>query len=101
MPLIVPDYVNHNNQTTETTIPAYHFDTDFARGSGIAFAKRCWTTQEILKQETQLFKLIRYNESHKIGIPCGVKPIIHQSELRTYTKVVPFKENSSFRFVAL
>jgi hypothetical protein len=31
----------------------------------------------------------------------GVKPIIHQSELRTYTKVVHFKENSSFRFVAL
>ena len=26
----------------------------------------------------------------------GVKPIIHQSELRTYTKVVLFKENSSF-----
>jgi hypothetical protein len=24
----------------------------------------------------------------------GVKPIIHQSELRTYAKVVPFKENS-------
>jgi len=32
----------------------------------------------------------------------GVKPIIHQSELRTYTKVVPIKENnSSFRFVVL
>jgi hypothetical protein len=31
----------------------------------------------------------------------GVKPIIHQSELRTYAKVVPFKENSSFRFVVL
>jgi hypothetical protein len=31
----------------------------------------------------------------------GVKPIIHQAELRTYTKVVPFKENSSFRFVVL
>ena len=31
----------------------------------------------------------------------GVKPIIHQSELRPYTKVVPFKENSSFRFVVL
>jgi hypothetical protein len=31
----------------------------------------------------------------------GVKPIIHQSELRAYTKVVPFKENSSFRFVVL
>jgi hypothetical protein len=32
---------------------------------------------------------------------CGVKPIIHQSELRTYAKVIPFKENSSFRFVVL
>ena len=34
-------------------------------------------------------------------LPLGVKPIIHQSEHRTYTKVVPFKENSSFRFVVL
>ena len=25
----------------------------------------------------------------------------HQSELRTYTKIVPFKEKSSFRFVVL
>ena len=31
----------------------------------------------------------------------GVKPIIHQSELRTYTKVVPFQEKSSFHFVVL
>jgi hypothetical protein len=31
----------------------------------------------------------------------GVKPIIQQSELRTYTKVVPFKEKKSFRFVVL
>jgi hypothetical protein len=31
----------------------------------------------------------------------GVKPLIHQSELRTYTKVVPFKEKSSFHFVVL
>ena len=31
----------------------------------------------------------------------GVKPLIHKSELRTYTKVVPFNENSSFRFVVL
>jgi len=31
----------------------------------------------------------------------GVKPIIHQAQLRTYTKVVPFKENSSFLFVVL
>jgi hypothetical protein len=29
----------------------------------------------------------------------SVKPLIHQSELRT--KVVPFKENSSFHFVVL
>jgi len=35
------------------------------------------------------------------NIPSGVKPLIHQSEFRTYTKVVPFKENSSFRFVVL
>jgi len=26
----------------------------------------------------------------------GVKPLIHQSQLRTYAKVVPFKEKSSF-----
>ena len=26
-------------------------------------------------------------------IPTGVKPLIHQSELGTYTKVVPFQEN--------
>ena len=31
----------------------------------------------------------------------GVKPLIHQSELGTYTKVVPFQENSSFHFVVL
>jgi hypothetical protein len=30
-----------------------------------------------------------------------VKPLIHQSELRTYTKLVPFKEDSSIRFVVL
>jgi hypothetical protein len=29
----------------------------------------------------------------------GVKPLIHQSELRTYTKVVSFKDKNSFRFV--
>jgi hypothetical protein len=33
--------------------------------------------------------------------PLGVKPLIHQSELRTYTKVVPFEEKSSFQFVVL
>ena len=33
--------------------------------------------------------------------PLGVKPQIHQSELKTYTKVVPFKEKSSFHFDVL
>ena len=40
-------------------------------------------------------------EYKRIHLYIGVKPIIHQSELRTYTKLVPFKENSSFRCVAL
>jgi hypothetical protein len=31
----------------------------------------------------------------------GVKSIIHQSELRTYTKVVPYKEKSSFAYLAI
>ena len=31
----------------------------------------------------------------------GVKPLIHQSELGAYTKVVPFQEKSSFHFVVL
>jgi hypothetical protein len=31
----------------------------------------------------------------------GVKPLIHQSELRTYAKVVPLNEKSSFHFVVL
>jgi hypothetical protein len=35
------------------------------------------------------------------NIYIGVKPLIHQSELGTYTKVVPFQEKSSFHFVVL
>ena len=31
----------------------------------------------------------------------GVKPLNHQSELRTYMKVVPFQEKGSFHFVVL
>jgi hypothetical protein len=31
----------------------------------------------------------------------GVKPLIHQSELRTYTQVVPSQEKNSFHFVVL
>jgi hypothetical protein len=31
----------------------------------------------------------------------GVKPLIHQSELGTYTKVIPFQEKGSFHFVVL
>ena len=42
-------------------------------------------------------------ESWEIGdlkmLYLGVKPVIHQSELRTYTKVVPFQEKNSFHFV--
>ena len=47
--------------------------------------------------QTKICTKETYNRSRVTG----VKPIIHQSELRTYTKVVPFKENSSFRFVVL
>jgi hypothetical protein len=36
-----------------------------------------------------------------MATPLGVKPLIHQSELRTYTKVVPFQGKSSFHFVVL
>ena len=38
-----------------------------------------------------------------IHVTCrlGVKPLIHQSELGTYTKVVPFQEKCSFHFVVL
>ena len=35
----------------------------------------------------------------KCGGNIGVKPLIHQLELRTYTKEVPFQEKSSFHFV--
>jgi hypothetical protein len=36
-----------------------------------------------------------------INLPIGVTPLIHQSELKTYTKVVPFQEKSSFHCVVL
>ena len=39
-----------------------------------------------------------------IILAIGVKPLIHQSELRTYNvymKVVPFQEKSSFHFGVL
>ena len=31
----------------------------------------------------------------------GVKPLFHQSDLRAYTTVIPFKEKSSFHFAVL
>jgi len=44
----------------------------------------------------------RYHRKLIVPASClGVKPLIHQSELRTYTKVVPFQEKSSFHFVVL
>ena len=48
-------------------------------------------------------KIIKSNTNYQyiyIG-HTGVKPLIHQSELGTYTKVVPFQEKSSFHFVVL
>jgi hypothetical protein len=42
-------------------------------------------------------KLSRENKINRKKI--GVKPLIHQSELRTCTEVVLFKEKSSFHFV--
>ena len=40
--------------------------------------------------------------SRHIYLYCiDVKPLIHQSEFRTNTKVVPFQEKSSFHFVVL
>ena len=35
------------------------------------------------------------------NVTIGVKPLIHQSEIIIYMKVVPFKEKSSFHFVVL
>jgi hypothetical protein len=46
-----------------------------------------------------LFKQLQQIFSISYGF--GVKPLIQQSELRTYTKVVPFKEKSSFHLVVL
>jgi hypothetical protein len=40
-------------------------------------------------------------ERNKFLCSLGVKPLIHQSELGAYTKVVPFQEKSSFHFVVL
>ena len=37
-----------------------------------------------------------YSFRFKSGMCKGVKPLIHQSELGTYTKVVPFKEKICF-----
>jgi exonuclease III len=42
--------------------------------------------------------IICFMETH---CSLGVKPLIHQSELGTYMKVVPFQEKSSFHFVVL
>jgi hypothetical protein len=37
-------------------------------------------------------------ERNKFLCSLGVKPLIHQSELGTYTEVVPFQEKSSFQY---
>jgi hypothetical protein len=48
-------------------------------------------------QYSYLQKILEYSYSTCIG----VKPLIHLSELRTYRKVVPFQEKSSFHFAVL
>jgi hypothetical protein len=49
-----------------------------------------------------MLKVYNFRIKSGIGKWCkGVKPLIHQSELGTYTKVVPFQEKSSFHFVVL
>ena len=54
-----------------------------------------------IRKQTQI-TLIKHEPSYKQrGGKEGVKPLIHQSELGTYTKVVPFQEKSSFDFVVL
>ena len=59
--------------------------------------------QELLKTIPQSIDVLTVNgnEPNSLCIPddIGFKPLIHQSELRT--KVVSFKEKSSFRFVVL
>jgi hypothetical protein len=51
------------------------------------------------------FRVVLVNTARPDGafrfVVLGVKPLIHQSELRTYTKVVAFEEKSSFHFVVL
>jgi hypothetical protein len=54
-----------------------------------------------MKAQIFLFSIEGYGEFFSGITPLGVKPLIHQSELRTYIKVVPFKESSSFRFAVL
>ena len=44
--------------------------------------------------------LLRFKAYFQFNVT-GVKPLIHQSELGTYTKVAPFQEKSSFHFVVL
>ena len=50
----------------------------------------------------RILKMVVYdNKNLHITELEGVKPLIHQTELGTYTKVVPFQEKSSFHFVVL
>ena len=58
-------------------------------------------TDALLQHMIKLQMKLDFPMPDDMYLPLGVKPIIHQSELRTYTKVVPFKENSSFCFVVL
>jgi hypothetical protein len=58
-----------------------------------------YITKILLKVALNAIKKKKKKQKHKPLPLLGVKPLIHQSELGTYTKVVPFQEKSSFHFV--
>ena len=54
----------------------------------------------VLSAEIEVI-VLKEKKNNLHNFPFGVKPPIHQAELRSDTKVVLFKETSYFRFVVL
>ena len=69
------------------------------RKSDETFQPECICPCVNRKISVMIWGCITYNGVSTLTL--GVKPLIHQSELRTYMKVVPFHEKSSFHFVIL
>ena len=69
------------------------------RKSDDTFRPECICPGVNRKISVMIWGCITYNGVSTLTL--GIKPLIHQSELRTYTKVVPFQEKSSFHFVVL